>query len=522
MVILSKLLSHIFDNWVSTGINEIEVEFVNDERRDKLSRTLGRQMTWSFWLYSQCRIYGDVMGFKRLAVYLGSLPQAWVHRLKGPTKTALDPEFRSRIVAMACLPAILVSTEMHRLVRSQRQPTASDLKTRSRAGTVRRRRFEEVRGALSRMIGARASEAYYAAVAELAYYSLISHSHTPVLVQYTPMSSSSSSIDFTITHRGQAHALSLAPDTTFADLQERIQELTNVLPTNQKILYKGKKQTRSGDEGTVAVVDAGLRSGMKVQVLGPTAEEIGELRHVEEEKKRKDQILRDRALKPQVKVRSTASPSKASDLRYRFHRIEPLQHLPSPASALSVLNKLAQDPAILHVMQKHQFAVGLLTELAPHEHPELLGLNENAGQAIKLRLRTNDYEGFRPYLDVRRVLCHELTHNKWGDHDNNFKELNSRLNREVVEFERAAKEGAHRLSSYDDVYQPASNELEAEAQAYVLGGGALGSTLQDRNESIEERRKRLLEATMNRLRKEEEELEQSCGTAGHSSDANNS
>lgn len=70
-------------------------------------------------------------------------------------------------------------------------------------------------------------------------------------------------------------------------------------------------------------------------------------------------------------------------------------------------------------MRKHQFAVGTLTELAPHEHPNLLGLNVSAGQAIKLRLRTNDYEGFRTYKEVRRVLCHELTHNVWGDHDNN-------------------------------------------------------------------------------------------------------
>jgi hypothetical protein len=72
-------------------------------------------------------------------------------------------------------------------------------------------------------------------------------------------------------------------------------------------------------------------------------------------------------------------------------------------------------------MQTHRFAVGLLTELAPHEHPGLLGLNENAGQAIKLRLRTDDYDGFRLYAEVRRVLCHELTHNVWGDHDNNVR-----------------------------------------------------------------------------------------------------
>ncbi len=69
-------------------------------------------------------------------------------------------------------------------------------------------------------------------------------------------------------------------------------------------------------------------------------------------------------------------------------------------------------------MRKHEFSVGLLTELAPHEHPDLLGLNENAGQSIKLRIRTNAYDGFRLYKDVRKVLCHELTHNVWSNHDN--------------------------------------------------------------------------------------------------------
>lgn len=72
-------------------------------------------------------------------------------------------------------------------------------------------------------------------------------------------------------------------------------------------------------------------------------------------------------------------------------------------------------------MQTNQLSVGLLTELAPHEHPELLGLNVNAGQEIKLRIRTNAYDGFRLYADVRKVLCHELAHNVWGDHDDNVR-----------------------------------------------------------------------------------------------------
>lgn len=116
-------------------------------------------------------------------------------------------------------------------------------------------------------------------------------------------------------------------------------------------------------------------------------------------------------------VRSTGA-SRSVDINYRFHGVEPLQHLPNPPSAFEVLTRLADDPAIRYIMQQHKFSVGVLTELAPHEHPELLGLNVNFGQIIKLRIRTDAYDGFRPHKDIRRVLCHELTHNVWGDHDN--------------------------------------------------------------------------------------------------------
>lgn len=67
-------------------------------------------------------------------------------------------------------------------------------------------------------------------------------------------------------------------------------------------------------------------------------------------------------------------------------------------------------------MHSHKFSVGLLTELAPHEHPNLLGLNINAGQSILLRIRTDAYDGFRTYVEIRRVLCHELAHNVYQGH----------------------------------------------------------------------------------------------------------
>jgi hypothetical protein len=83
----------------------------------------------------------------------------------------------------------------------------------------------------------------------------------------------------------------------------------------------------------------------------------------------------------------------------------------------------------------------------------------------------------------------------------------------VAEFERDVSQGTHYLGRGRDIYEP-SSELEAEANSYILGGVgvALGTSVPD--ESVEARRRRILEATMSRLRKEEEEVEMSCGTSG--------
>jgi len=47
-------------------------------------------------------------------------------------------------------------------------------------------------------------------------------------------------------------------------------------------------------------------------------------------------------------------------------------------------------------MKTREWTVGLLTELHPHRDPTLLGLNKNAGEAIYLRLMTDDLSGLRP------------------------------------------------------------------------------------------------------------------------------
>lgn len=316
-------------------------------------------------------------------------------------------------------------------------------------------------------------------------------------------------IKLNITFRGTSHTISVPNDAPVSAIHARLEALTSVPSSLQKLIYKGKKiQPRQDDsEPEPTIAEAGLRDGIKVQMLGSTAEELKQLNAADSAHQKKERILRERALKPQVKLRSTGSSSTSSH-QYRFHRIEPLAHLPRPETATECLTTLSEDPAVLHVMQKHQFSVGLLTELAPHEHPGLLGLNVGSGATIKLRIRLDTYDGFRPYLEVRRVLCHELTHNVWGEHNNDFKELNSQLNREVAEFEAATAGGTHHLSDLRDTYQSSSNE-EAEALIHVLGGTGLGG-----NDTIEDRRKRALEAATVRLKNEEEELERSCGTSG--------
>lgn len=92
-----------------------------------------------------------------------------------------------------------------------------------------------------------------------------------------------------------------------------------------------------------------------------------------------------------------------------------------------------------------------------------------------------------------------------------FKELNSQLNREVAAYESSAQSGAHTLGSYSGAYDPSSTvEADALSHSHVVGGSS-NFTLDD---SRDGRRARVLEATLARLAREEREIEDMCGSAG--------
>lgn len=112
---------------------------------------------------------------------------------------------------------------------------------------------------------------------------------------------------------------------------------------------------------------------------------------------------------------------------YRFHAIEPLKNFADEEKAQEILEKLANDRGILAVMAKHKYvdccdacavggkrdltfsgclfrwSVGVLAEMPPDgkvgvDPVCVLGLNQNKGQKILLRLRTDDLLGFRKFL----------------------------------------------------------------------------------------------------------------------------
>mmetsp|Transcript_693 Transcript_693/g.1137 ORF Transcript_693/g.1137 Transcript_693/m.1137 type:complete len:524 (+) Transcript_693:85-1656(+) len=126
--------------------------------------------------------------------------------------------------------------------------------------------------------------------------------------------------------------------------------------------------------------------------------------------------------------------------QHRFHSIETLPGLPEEQRAREILQSLAEDPGILAVLEKHKWSVGALCELYPEGYVGVsdvcvMGLNENHGQRILLRLRTDDLKGFRKILTIRKVLFHELAHNEHSDHDDSFYMLMRQVEREAGELD---------------------------------------------------------------------------------------
>ena len=114
----------------------------------------------------------------------------------------------------------------------------------------------------------------------------------------------SSSITLTVTHKAAQYTLSFLPSDTLAILQTRLEELTSVPPSLQKLLHKGKKVKVIEEQSLTQI---GLKHGAKLKLLGSTEQEIGGLKAAETEKKKRDNIMRQREAKGPSKVSSYPS-----------------------------------------------------------------------------------------------------------------------------------------------------------------------------------------------------------------------
>ncbi|KAI9278932.1 WLM domain-containing protein [Phascolomyces articulosus] len=303
-------------------------------------------------------------------------------------------------------------------------------------------------------------------------------------------------------------------ESTIEELKIYLQNETNIPIDHQKLLYKGKML--KDNNTTLAQFHNNNKAAItKLMLIGTPVEQVQEIAKLDDRLNRRQVIKPSRPIKRSVQTVS----------RYTFHRITVIEEFPQPEQARKLLERLRDDRGIRAIMEQRKWSVGELTELTPFEKT-ILGFNRNAGQLISIRLRTDDLSGFRHYDSIRKVLLHELTHNVWSEHDDNFHALNRQLNKDVISLDWTAH-GAHALSSAgsSSFYQPVDNDNEYEDEitgvtweggSYRLGGksGGIETTTIDSNtgDSITLQRELRARAAAARLTKQDEqELDEGCG-----------
>ena len=243
-----------------------------------------------------------------------------------------------------------------------------------------------------------------------------------------PSANNANSISISFTHHGTLHTLDLSTDATITDLASHIESHLHIPANNQKFMITPRLGLLKPPFANPFLPLSTLQS-KKIVLLAPTPTELSS-------------IARPTPRTPPTGVLKPALPSRTRDWKkvqdeatYTFDAIIPLSYLPNPDRSKKFLQRLADDPGIKSAMRKHQFRVGVLTEMDPSQHTthesRTLGLNRNRGEVIELRLRTDAYDGYRDYKIIRDTLCHELAHNVHGPHDRNFWDLCKAVEREV-------------------------------------------------------------------------------------------
>lgn len=344
------------------------------------------------------------------------------------------------------------------------------------------------------------------------------------------------SLNLIISFRGSKTTISLKPGITVHNVKSLLAESINrdndsikMQPHEIKLLLKGKVLSSDNIDISTMPQISKSKKDIKLIAMGMSSSE----------RRSNDDQIQER-LKNAPRIRDDLTPDgrremaqrrklgrklmleklnktthkHSSSSHYKFHRIETLPMLPEQAKAKQILTELANDPGILACMAKHQFTVGCLAELYPEgkvgeSEVCVMGLNQNKGQKILIRLRTDDLRGFRKMLSIRKVLFHELAHNVHSEHNGDFFQLMRQIEKDCNEMnwtkgngQSLSGSGGH--TQYGDEYDDIGMD-----QLYIGGSGRLGGG--DNNTKHLSRRELMARAALRRMTAEEEEIEMNCG-----------
>lgn len=340
-----------------------------------------------------------------------------------------------------------------------------------------------------------------------------------------------------VTFRGKKYEFVLQPNLRVKDVKDALMkdqpEAQQLAASDLKLLFKGKVLQDNYEVGLMQSLKPAGKQVYKIMGMGRSSNEVNEIQEEHAEAMKQAPRIRDdltpkgqrdaerrkrlgRQMLHQASTKASHSSSVAGGVggssSSGFGTVEALPNLPQEAQARNIMNQLATDPGILACMKQHNWHVGALKEMYPKGKVGesavcVMGLNRNKGQEILLRIRTDDLNGFRKILSIRKVLFHELAHNVHSEHDGKFFQLNRLIEKECNALDWTGGQG---LSSKDD------GQYDLERSDYAGGTHRLGgdaTNMLDSNAATPATTSRELRAraALSRMTLDEHEMEQNCG-----------
>lgn len=290
---------------------------------------------------------------------------------------------------------------------------------------------------------------------------------------------------FTVSFKGHSEKVDIDGESTLIELATIIESKTDVPIDGQKLMAAKVGLIKVEDKKDKKINEL-FKDNIAITVIGTTVGELKGATDALDTQRANEDRFRKRLLYQRLHSKRPVSRQGPQSL---FGKIIALPW-GKEREAYEYLNRISNDEAVKKLMHMYKFKVGTLTELDPAANTDhqsrKLGLNVNNGEIIKLRIRTDDYEGFVSYKQVMKTLCHELSHNRWSEHDSNFWKLTNELEKQLTKLDPFSGRG-NRLTNqefYDPKFELNGKAEEgvhvddglAESQGQVLGSSSSSSS----------------------------------------------